>query len=52
MHSRLFVSVSRCYMCRIRVRDGDRACPEHADHATISPADLRELWAEALRERD
>jgi len=52
MRSPLFVRLPRCQVCRIRVRDGDRTCPQHADHATLSPADMRELWAEALGERD
>ena len=51
MYSPLFVRLPRCHVCRIRVRDGEQACPGHKDHRTLSPADLKALWAEAMRER-
>ena len=30
MFSRLFVRVSRCYVCRTRIRGGEQLCAEHS----------------------
>lgn len=51
MISRLFVRISRCYVCRIRIQAGEQACREHSSDL-FTPAEMKALWADAMRNDD
>jgi len=51
MHSRLFVRIHRCYVCRTRIQAGQQACAEHSSKI-LTPAEMKALWTEAMRGSD